>query len=84
MEEVKAKLADYAHRAWSGWMTYLFSKSSVNEDGSVTIPAESVARWKRQMVTPYSNLPDLERVSDLDEADKMMKILGSYSDDSQV
>lgn len=83
MEEIRNKLADYAHRAWVGWMDYMFSKSSVNDDGSVTIPADLVARWKRQMVTPYSNLPDLERVSDLTEADAMLKLVG-YSDDSQV
>ena len=27
-------LADYAHKAWSGWMIYLFKKSSENNDVS--------------------------------------------------
>ncbi len=27
MSKIREALADYAHRAWSGWMTYLFSVS---------------------------------------------------------
>ena len=69
-------LAEYAHEAWSGWMRYLFSKSVVNEDGSVTIPREFVARWARQMDTPYHKLPENEKESDREEARKMLEITG--------
>lgn len=56
--------ASYAHDAWSGWMKYMFSLSNENDDGSVTIPVELVARWKRQMDTSYYDLSEDEQFSD--------------------
>ena len=71
------KLAEYAHEAWSRWMRYLFSKSIVNSDGSVTIPASLVKRWARQMDTDYFMLPNSEQQSDILEADKMLSIIAA-------
>jgi len=72
---MREKLAEYAHEAWSGWMRYLFEKSERNSDGTVTIPAWAVARWTRQMNTPYADLPENEKESDREEADKIIAIL---------
>jgi hypothetical protein len=68
-------LADASHAAWSGWMEHLFGKSTDNEDGSVTIPAEQVERWKRQVATPYAELSDEEKESDREEARKYVAAL---------
>jgi hypothetical protein len=70
-------LADYAHEAWSGWMNYLLSKSTVNDDGTWTVPAWAAERWHRQMSTPYHLLSEEERDNDRAEADKMLEIVGS-------
>ena len=75
-EKVREELADYAHRTWSGWMNHLFSKSHANGDGTVTIPAEQVVRWRRQMETEYQDLPGEEKLSDGDEADEILGIIG--------
>ena len=75
MFTVREKLADYAHKAWAGWMEYLFSKSVLNKDGSVTIPKSLVDRWTRQVNTDYTELSQAEQKSDLAEADKMLKII---------
>jgi hypothetical protein len=72
---IREKLASYAHEAWSGWMKYVFEKSTKNDDGSVTIPASLVERWTRQMNTPYEMLPDSEQKSDVVEAEKMLEIV---------
>lgn len=74
---LREKLAEYAHEAWSRWMRYLFSKSTVNSDGSVTIPASLVKRWTRQMNTNYHMLPDSEQQSDILEAYKMLDIMNT-------
>lgn len=74
---LREKLAEYAHEAWSRWMRYLFSKSTVNSDGSVTIPASLVKRWTRQMNTNYHMLPYSEQQSDILEADKMLDIMNT-------
>jgi hypothetical protein len=73
-ESTRQRLAEYAHDAWSGWMKYLFDKSTHNGDGTVTIPAWAVERWTRQATTPYMDLPESEQKSDLVEADRMLEI----------
>lgn len=76
METLRDKLAAYAHLAWSGWMLYMFSKTSVGHDGAVTFPAEVMARWRRQARTDYADLPPNEQASDLLEADTILAIIG--------
>lgn len=73
-EVIREALADYAHEAWSGWMKYLFSKSIEHAGGAVLIPADLVARWRRQMDTPYADLPENEKRSDRREADKILTV----------
>lgn len=63
------------HDIWAHWMTYLLEVSSENEDGSVTIPASHVERWKRQIRTPYESLSEEERASDREQALKLLKFL---------
>lgn len=75
MSSLRVKLAAYAHSAWSGWMKYMFSKCHLNDDGSMTIPSDSVERWTRQMNTDYYDLPISERESDLKEADQILDIV---------
>jgi len=68
-------LAAYAHDAWSGWMAYLFSKSTQNTDGTATIPEWAVKRWGRQASTEYVGLPEDEKKSDRAEARKMLALM---------
>lgn len=74
-DKQREALADYAHQAWSGWMQYLFGLSTINDDGTVTIPATSVERWQRQVRTPYTELSEAEKESDRKEADRMLAIM---------
>lgn len=75
MDDTRERLAAYAHDAWAGWMEYLFSKCTHNDDGTVTIPAWAVTRWQRQMQTPYADLPEMEKESDRTEAATMIVIM---------
>ncbi len=68
------RLADMAHEVWAHWMRYLFSVSIQNEDGSVTIPADKVERWKRQMDTNYYDLTGREQKSDINQAKKYLTV----------
>lgn len=72
---VRDMLADVVHDSWSDWMSYLFNKSVKNADGTVTIPADRVERWERQVLTRYKDLTPEEQQSDLDEADRYLKVL---------
>ena len=71
---MKEELAEYAHKAWSGWMKYLFSKSCKQQNGDIVIPKWAAERWIRQSNTKYSELQEDEKNSDRDEADKMIEI----------
>lgn len=76
----REELAEYAHAAWSNWMTYLFEKCELSErylsgEKAVVIPAWAVERWQRQMNTPYTELSEAEKESDRAEADRMLAIV---------
>ena len=58
------KAAGIQHDIWAHWMKYQFSLCTENADGSVTIPADRVERWKRQMETDYDDLSESEKESD--------------------
>jgi hypothetical protein len=81
MNDQREALAAYAHEAWSGWMRYMFSKSLKESDGSVLIGPALVERWTRQMTTPYADLPESEKASDRDEADRMLAIVNGAPDE---
>lgn len=69
------RLADLQHEIWSHWMKYLFSVSIENDDGTVTLSADKVGRWKRQMLTPYKDLSSREQKSDIEQARKILNII---------
>lgn len=71
------ELAAYAHRQWSGWMEYLFSKCSFNTDGTATIPEWAVDRWQRQIKTEYKDLSEDEKESDRKEARGMLQVIAN-------
>ena len=79
--ECREELAEYAHKAWAGWMQYLFSVSYPElgqfdkETGDVVIPRWAVERWTRQMNTEYDDLSEKEKDSDRKEADEMLAII---------
>lgn len=72
---MKEELAAYAHEAWGHWMKYLFSKTFLDHEGNAVIPKEFVDRWFRQMHTSYQELPESEKESDRNQADKILEIL---------
>ena len=75
MEEKNIEIvADMVHRIWGEWMDYMFGKCEARPDGSMTIPAEYVLRWKRQMQARYYDLPEEEKKSDREVANKYIKL----------
>ena len=74
MNDLREQLAAYSHEAWSQWMRYQFDKCGRNID-FYFIPIGFVERWTRQMSTPYDQLPESEKKSDRDEADKILALL---------
>jgi hypothetical protein len=80
-DPIREALAALAHEQWSGWMRYLFDKAQHNDDGTVTLPAWAVARWQRQLRTPYTDLSESEKDSDRQEADRVLDLLKGFTHD---
>lgn len=69
------RLAAIEHERWAHWQRYMHDKASRNEDGSLTLPADLVARWERLIVTPYSDLTEAERESDRDQVRRYLPLV---------
>ena len=69
------QLAAVQHDIWSHWMKHLFEVSIINRNGTVTIQADKVERWKRQMNTSYWELSHKEQASDIEQAIKVIEVL---------
>lgn len=78
--ELREKLADQEHDRWSRWMSYLFSKCELLDEGNLLIPYESVKHWLRQTVTPYSELTEKEKDSDRKEADNTLRLIKEFEE----
>lgn len=72
---MREALADVSHDIWSHWMRWQFSVCTRNADGSLTIPAERVERWTRQINTTYADLSEAEKESDREQADKILAVI---------
>jgi hypothetical protein len=73
---LREAVADLCHEQWTGWMRYLFSRCEITREGAL-IPAMWVARWQRQMDTPYAKLSQHEQDSDRKEADRFLAALAA-------
>lgn len=65
MEKLIEALADLEHERWSRWMRWMFDNWT----------KENIARWKRQMQTPYNQLSEREKESDRKEVYKTLTVL---------
>ena len=81
---MKEKLSEFAHKQWSGWMRYLFSKGIFNDDGTWTMPKWAVDRWISQMNTEYKDLSEKEKESDRKEANDMIKMIKIINHETKI
>ena len=83
-EKLREPLAKYAHEAWSGWVQYMFSKfeppvpttySGRGRWVHLRLPTALYERWRRQMNTPYADLPESEKAPGRQEADNILETI---------
>ena len=68
------KVAELAHDIWVEWMQYMLSKVDLVSK-SDTNGVEYILRWKRQMKTKFKGLPEAEKASDYEIADRYIKAI---------
>lgn len=92
---LRERLAALAHEQWSGWMRYMFGdcdsgacRAVAGADGEAPKPkidhTEYRQRWMRQMATAYDDLPEDEKESDREEADRVLAVLDSTFAEQQA
>jgi hypothetical protein len=68
-------VAAIEHERWSHWQRYVHSKAERQPDGSLRIPPDLVARWQRQIDTPFAALNEDEKQSDRDQVKKYLPLI---------
>lgn len=66
----REQLAAIEHQRWADWQLYLHGLCDRREDGGLVISANMAAHWERQIATPYSELSEAEKASDLEQVDR--------------
>lgn len=84
--ELREKLAAIEHERWAQWQAWCHSQGReewVEMDGKpelmLCIPMEIVSRWNRQIETPYAELSDKEKASDMEQVDRYWPLVSSYA-----
>ena len=72
LTELVEVLAAIEHDRWSHWQRHMHGQGLRSPEGALTLPAELVSRWERQMATPYADLTEEEKQSDRDQVWKYL------------
>jgi hypothetical protein len=62
--KTREKLAELEHIQWAHWTEYMLNN----------LTPLNIARWKKQIKTPYTQLSEKEKNSDREWADRVIKI----------
>ena len=71
---LREALAALEHDQWAHWTRYMLD--TLRNTG-IPMTSEIVARWERQIATPYAELTEAEKDSDREWADKVLAVLDS-------
>lgn len=74
-QDVLDRLAEIEHERWAHWQRFVHDSCHEQEDGSLVIPVEMVRRWERQIATPYSELTEAERDSDIEQVRRYLPVV---------
>ena len=75
LQSLMEDLAAIEHQRWATWQEYLHNHGVRQTDGSLMLPADLVARWERQIATPYPSLSEAEKESDRDQVRRYLPLV---------
>lgn len=67
LEKAIDQLAAIEHERWAHWQRHVHGQGVRSSDGGLTLPADAVARWDRQIRTSFDQLDEKEKDSDRDQ-----------------
>jgi len=77
INELKEKLAAIEHERWADWQKWCHKilRANIKHDIEPTL-----ARWEKQIATPYSQLTREEQLSDLEQVDRYFPLILAWAD----
>ncbi len=75
LDALVERLAAIEHERWSHWQRHLHDQGQRHPDGSITLPADLVARWEQQIATDYAGLSPEEKESDRVQVRRYLPII---------
>lgn len=76
-EELREKLAAIEHERWADWQKWMHKVLRDAHDPSPEY-GDIMERWDRQIETPYSELSDKEKASDMEQVDRYWHLIEEY------
>ena len=88
-EETREEMAALEHEQWAHWTKYMLGLlrpviglgfyeargCGLENEEDIVKARDALARWRRQIATPYADLSEQEKNSDREWADKVIKII---------
>lgn len=75
-DDLYERLAAIEHERWVSWQIHVHNVVGIRQpDGSLLIPAATVARWERLMGTPYADLSEEKKRSDREQVDRYWSLI---------
>ena len=83
-KNLKEDIASLVHDVWAEWWKYQKTQSislyyNERDPEGLRIDPYKVTRWNRQATTPYEELSQEERKSDLEIAERYLEIFDKYN-----
>lgn len=73
-DELREQLAAIEHERWADWQKWVHK---CHRAGEVEFTLQMI-RWERQINTPYAELSDQEKASDMEQVDRYWHLIEEY------
>lgn len=83
LEALREQLAAIEHERWSDWQRWVHSlmgemQQAGKGTGLMAISKKYVDRWQHQIATPYAELSEREKASDMEQVDRYWPLIEQY------
>lgn len=79
--ELRQKLAAIEHQRWADWQKWLHGRMQ-DKGTHYGLERSDYDHWQRQINTPYEELNDIEKLSDLQQVDRYWDLLLAWRKES--
>lgn len=82
--ELRQHLAAIEHERWANWQKWCHKilRQELNPNRTNNDLEDVLRRWDKQIATPYSELSDKEKASDMEQVDRYWPLIQSRLDDA--